>query len=113
MTAIRLMDTSSVQNAWLLSKTPYQVPKTAKMIKFTWKTGTSLSTPDARARLMSNVEEGRGSADNSDFRIDSESEDDTQLSSGSSSGTVPVGNRHPNNADVARRDLAPGAARPL
>jgi hypothetical protein len=82
-----------------------------KLILMEWKHGTPLSMPDARARLMSNIEEGRGSADNSDFRIGSESEDDTDLPNGSSAQSIPGGNRYLSNADAARRDIAPGALR--
>ena len=104
----------------LLASCASVIPKAAmdateriKLIIMEWRHGTSLSTSDARARLMSNVEEGRGSADNSDFRIDSESEDDTDLQGGSSPRIAPGANRHPNNAGAARRDFAPGAADPL
>jgi hypothetical protein len=102
----------------LLASCASVIPKAAmdaieqtKLILSEWKHGTSLSMPDARARLMSSVEEGRGSANNPDFRIGSESEDDTDLPNGSSSHTVSGGNRCPSNADAARRDIAPGALR--
>ena len=78
-----------------------------------WRYAVALTMLDAEARLISSVEEGRGSADTSNFRIDSDSEDDAALPPASSSRPGLGGNGYTNNADVARCDLAPGAVRAL
>jgi hypothetical protein len=73
-----------------------------------WRHGTPLPVSDARARLILRAEEGRGSVDNSDFRIDSDTEDDTDLPNEFSSHIVPGTNDCVNNADAARRHHTPG-----
>lgn len=78
-----------------------------------WRHAVSLTMPDAEARLISRAEEGHGSADTLNFRIDSDSEDDVVAPHASSSRPGPGEHGYPNNADVARRDLTPGALRAL
>ena len=75
-----------------------------------WRRTMSLPTSDTRAGLMSSVEEGHGSNDSSNLRINPASDAHRDESSEVSSQNRQGEREAPNNAYIARRAFMPGAS---